>query len=131
MLSACLAFAEIKSANMMSVNELLQLEPGSQWDPEVDDLTVRVRGYLRDSINMYLYPTKDQALLDDFNSGVMVSDEGEGMLRQECSENYVDLIAIVGWADREREVVLIPKSASRLSLQERQPANAQLCWESN
>ncbi len=130
-LFSCLSFAEINEPKIISVGELRQLEPGQQWNPEDHELSVRVRGYLRGSINMYLYPTMDQALLDDFNSGVRISEEGEGMLREECSESFVDLVAIVVWAEIEREVVLIPISVSKLSLHDRQPAKAQLCWKSN
>ena len=112
----------------MSVDDLLQLQPGEQWNPEDDEVSVKVRGYLRDSINMHLYPTEDQALLDDWSSGVRVGDEGEGELRQECSEGFVELLAIIVWAEKEREVVLIPALATKLTLREHLPAEAQICW---
>lgn len=115
----------------MSVDDLLQLRPGEIWNPEVDEASVIVRGYLRDSLNMHLYPTEDQALLDDYRSGVPVSDEGEGQFREACSEGFVELLAIISWREREREVVLIPTLAKKLTLQPNLPADAQICWEAD
>jgi hypothetical protein len=128
---ASVSVADSNGPYIMSVDDLLQLQPSAQWNPDVDDISVVVRGYLRDSINMHLYPTKDQALLDDWNSGVPVSDEGEAKLRQECSEGFVELLAKVTWAEKEREVVLIPMSAKKLTLREHLSATESICWEAN
>ena len=84
--------------------------------------------YLRNSINLYLYVTEDQALLDDI-SGVLVSDEGEGELRRNCSDGFVELIARVRWMKIERAPILIPTEATKLTLREHRPAEEQQCWK--
>jgi hypothetical protein len=76
---------------------------------------------------MDIYATKDQALLEDF-SGVAVSDEGKGELRARCSDEFVELVAIVDWLEKERRPILIPIEASRLTLQERGRPNDDICW---
>ena len=128
-LAASVASAETNGPYLMTVDHIRNLEPGAEWNPEVDDFRVQVRGYLRDSINMVLYPTRDQALLDDFLAGVAVSDEGEGALRRDCSEGFVELVAELGWMDRERRPVLIPTTAKKLVLRERGRADEEVCWE--
>jgi hypothetical protein len=40
-------------------------------------------------------------LLDDFLAGVIVSEEGEGKLRKNCSEGFVELVAKLGWMETE------------------------------
>lgn len=127
-LVASIARAETKGPYVLTVDDVRELQPGPKWDPKSDDLFVQVRGYLRDSINLYLYATKDQGLLDDI-SGVLVSDEGEGELRRNCSEGFVEVIARLGWMDRERRPILIPTEAKRLTLQEHRRAEEQLCWK--
>ena len=113
----------------MTVDYIRGLEPGTEWDPNADDVLVQVRGYLRDSVNMYLYPTRDQALLDDFLAGVIVTDEGD--LRRNCSEGFVELIARLSWMDTERRPILIPTKAKKLTLREQGRAEEQVCWEAD
>lgn len=111
----------------MSVDAIRELRPGPKWDPKSDDVLVQVRGYLRDDANLYLYATKDQALLDDI-SGIPVSDEGEGELRRNCSDSFVELVARLGWFEGEQRTHLVPIEATRLTLREKNRAEEHLCW---
>lgn len=130
-LAASVASADTKGPYILTVDYIRGLEPGAEWDPSADDVFVQVRGYLRDSGNMYLYPTRDQALLDDFLAGVIVSDEGEGDLRRNCSEGFVELVARLSWMDTERRPSLIPTRAKKLTLREKGRAEEQVCWEAD
>jgi hypothetical protein len=118
--------ADLKGPYVMTVDEVRESQPGPKWDPNYDEVLVQVRGYLRDSINLYLYATKDQALLDDI-SGILVSDEGVGDLRRNCSEGFVELIARLGWMETERRPLLIPTEAKKLILQGHRRAEEQQC----
>jgi len=122
--------AEKRGPYIMSVDAIRELKPGERWDPTVDDAYVQVRGYLRESANLFLYATRDQALLDDI-SGLLVSDEGEGELRRNCSDGFVELIARLSWMDSVQQAVLIPTEAKRLTLREHGRAEEQLCWKAN
>ena len=112
----------------MTVAEVHELKPGPKWDPSTDDVVVLVRGYLRDSINMYIYATKEQAQLQDY-SGVFVSADDEDKLRPRCSEGYVELVARLGWMEKERQPVLIPIEAKKLTLRERGWPEEETCWK--
>lgn len=127
-LIASVGVADDEGPYIMSVADVRDLRPGPEWNPNVDNLLVEVRGYLRDVIGMDLYATKDQAQLGDI-SGVAVSDEGEGELRARCSEGFVELTAIVGWMEKERRPILIPLSAKRLILKERGWPDREVCWQ--
>ena len=129
-LAASVSTADTKGPYMMSVDSIRDLKPGTKWDPVSDDVFVQVRGFLRDTGNLYLYATKDQALLDDI-SGILVSDEGEGELRRNCSEGFVELIARLSWMATEKRPALIPTEAKRLTLREHSPAEEQLCWKAS
>jgi hypothetical protein len=120
--------ADLKGPYVMTVDEVRESQPGPKWDPNSDEVLVQVRGYLRNSINLNLYATRDQALLDDI-SGILVSDEGEGDLRRNCSEGFVELIARLGWMETERRPLLIPTEAKKLILQEHRRAEEQQCWK--
>ena len=126
---APVAAADTK-AGILSVDDIRTLKPGLRWDPKVDDFIVRVRGYLRKGGNLYLYATKDQALLDDI-TGVLVSDEGEGGLRENCSGGFVELVARLSWMETERRVSLVPTEARKLTLREDYPAEEIICWTSD
>jgi hypothetical protein len=127
-LVASASTADTKGPYILSVDDVRELQPGTKWDPTSDDVFVRVRGYLRDNVNLYLYATKDQALLDDI-SGVLVSDEGEGELRRNCSEGFVGLVARLDWMETEQRPVLIPTEAKTLILREHRRAEEQHCWK--
>jgi hypothetical protein len=127
-LALSVAAADTKGTYVLSVDNVRELKPGPEWDPRTDDILVQVRGYLRDSINLYLYATKDQALLDDV-SGVLVSDEGEGKLRKNCTEGFVELVARLGWMETEQRPILIPTKAKKLTLRGHSRAEEETCWE--
>jgi hypothetical protein len=114
----------------MSVDAIRDLRPGSKWDPKSDDVLVQVRGYLRDGVNLYLYATKDQALLDDI-SGIPVSNEGEGNLGRDCSNGFVELVARIGWLEGEQRTHLVPIKATRLVLRESGRAEEHRCWSAS
>ena len=118
----------MKGPYIMSVDAIRELKPGTKWDPTADDVFVQVRGYLRNRANLYLYATKDQALLDDI-SGLLVSDEGEGELRRNCSDGFVELIARLSWMESVQQATLITTEAKRLTLREHSRAEEQLCWK--
>lgn len=121
------AAADTNGVGILSVDEIRTLKPGPEWDPKVDDFTIEVRGYLREGGNLHLYATKDQALLDDI-TGVLVSDEGEGSLRENCSGGFVELVAKLSWMETERRASLIPIEARKLTLREDRPAEKTICW---
>jgi hypothetical protein len=77
--------ADMEGPYVMTVDDVRELQPGPKWHANSDDVLVQVRGYLRDSINLYLYATKDQALLDDI-SGILVSDEGKAICGETAAE---------------------------------------------
>ena len=123
--------ADTKGPYFMTVDEIRDLRPGPKWDPSSDDVFVHVRGYLRGSVNMYLYVTRDQALLDDYTAAVIVSEEGEGELRRNCSDGFVELLARLSWMDREQRPSLIPTEAKKLTLREHRRAEEQPCWKAD
>jgi hypothetical protein len=127
-LAMSVSTAEMKGPYIMSVDAIRDLKPGTKWDPAVDDVLVQVRGYLRNRANLYLYATRDQALLDDI-SGILVSDEGEGDLRRNCSDGFVELIARLSWMESVQQATLIPIEAKRLILHENSRAEEELCWK--
>lgn len=129
-LMASLGSASPKGPFIFTVEQIRELKPGAAWDPNADDFQVQVRGYLRERSGMAIYPTRDQALLDDFLSAVAVSDEGEGALRNNCAQGFVELISTIGWMKKEQRPILIPTRAKKLTLREHGRAEEEVCWES-
>ncbi len=127
---APVATADTQDTHGVTVADIRELQPGPNWNPSVDEVLVRVRGYLRGSNIMHIYTTKDQALLDD-PSGVAVSPDRDGELQKNCSEGFVELVAKLSWMPTAQEPYLIPIEVKKLALSENHPAEKQYCWKSD
>ena len=125
---APVATADTQDTHGVTVADIRELKPGPNWNPSVDEVLVRVRGYLRGSKAMRIYATKDQALLDD-PSGVNVTSHGNGELLKNCSDGFVELVAKLKWMASMREPYLIPTEVKKLALSENHPAEEQYCWK--
>lgn len=119
-----------KGPYILSVDQLRELRPGPSWDPDVEEVLISVRGYLRSNANLYLHESIDMALLDDIG-GVLVSDEGEGKLRRNCSEGYVELTGRITWQELEQHTALVPTEAKRLTLRKHARAEEKICWKAD
>ncbi len=125
---APVATADTQDTHGVTVADIRELKPGPNWNPSVDEVLVRVRGYLRGSKTMRIYATKDQALLDD-PSGVSVSTRGDEELQKNCGDSFVDLVAKLKWMASMRAPYLIPTEVKKLALRENHPAEEQYCWK--
>ena len=124
--AVCIAFSVVADDDptyVLSVHDL------SHKAEQLSDQKVAIRGYLMWRANGSLYATKEQALLDDL-SFISVSDGDKGGVSQNCSENYVEIVARVSYT-HPIDWALIPIEVSILSLNESKPPSKRLCWSRN
>ena len=109
--SACLASTPTYVVSMIQLLDSLGRYEGK---------TVSVKGYLDTFTGLKLYLTKDHAIIHDFPSSILVSEE-PGISDSECADSYVE---IVGKIVRLNSSIFAIVDLTKIS----NPIDGNVCW---